>query len=289
MGAAWQSKLAAGETLLIDGGTGTELRRRGVRLDAVAWSGMASLTHYDLLRQIHADYIGAGAEVITTNTFGTSRFVLAAAGHDADFVAINRRAVQAAREARDACGRDVAIAGSLSCLPPRFDLRAYPSQAEERAAYRELTELLAAAGVDLIALEMLQDSRHAALACEAAAATGLPFWLGLSCRSGLDGRLVGYDLEAEDFLGTAQTLLAYRPSVVAVMHSPIDATRDALTALGTMTQTRLGAYPEWPIDSAASEFARAAAELGQLGAQVIGGCCGTRPEDIRAAGASLCG
>ena len=286
MGAPWQSKLAAGETLLIDGGTGTELRRRGMRLDAAAWSGIASLTHYDLLREIHADYIGAGAEVITTNTFGTNRFVLAAAGHDADFVAINRRAVQAAREARDACGRDVAIAGSLSCLPPRFDANAYPSQAEERAAYRELAELLAAAGVDLIALEMLQDTRHAALACEAATATGLPFWLGLSCRSGSDGSLVGYDLAAEDFMVTAQTLLAYRPSVVTVMHSPLDATRDALIALAGMSTTTLGAYPEWSDDSPA-QFARTVADLRQIGARVIGGCCGTRPENIRALEESL--
>jgi S-methylmethionine-dependent homocysteine/selenocysteine methylase len=286
MGAPWQSKLAAGETLLIDGGTGTELRRRGMRLDAAAWSGIASLTNYDLLREIHADYIGAGAEVITTNTFGTNRFVLAAAGHDADFVVINRRAVQAAREARDACGRDVAIAGSLSCLPPRFDASAYPSQAEERAAYRELAELLATAGVDLIALEMLQDTRHAALACEAAAATGLPFWLGLSCRRGPDGRLVGYDLESEDFAVTAPALLAYRPSVVTVMHSPIDATRDALTALAGMSTTTLGAYPEWSDDTPA-QFARTVADLKQIGAQVIGGCCGTRPEHIRALEESL--
>ena len=281
MSTAWQSKLAAGETLLIDGGTGTELRRRGMRLDAGAWSGLAALTHFDLLREIHADYIRAGAEVIATNTFGTSRFVLAAAGHDNDFAAINRLAVQAAREARDACGRDVAIAGSLSCLPPRFDVDAYPSEAEERAAYRELAQLLAAAGVDLIALEMLQDRRHAALACEAVAATGLPFWLGLSCRNAPDGRLVGYDLEDEDFAATARTLLAYRPNVVNVMHSPIDATRRALTALAALSPPTLGAYPEWSSDDTPAQFARVATELRQLGAQVIGGCCGTRPEHIR--------
>jgi homocysteine S-methyltransferase len=288
MGTAWQKKLAAGETLLIDGGTGSELGRRGMRLDARTWSGLASLTHYDLLREIHADYIHAGAEVITTNTFATSRFVLAAAGRDADFATVNRRAVQAAREARDACGRDVAIAGSMSCLPPGFDVRAYPRESEERAAYRELAELLAGAGVDLIALEMLQDTRHAALVCEAAAATGLPFWLGLSCRQAADGRLVGYDLADEDFAATARALLGYGPSVVAVMHSPIDATCAALTALATLSQTPLGAYPERPsTDDDSAEFGRVATELGRLGARVIGGCCGTRPEHIRAARAEL--
>ena len=114
---------------MLDGGTGSELRRRGVRLDEAAWSGLASLTHYDVLREVHADYIAAGADVITTNTFGTTRFVLEAAGYGERFATINRRAVDAAREARDASGRDVAIAGSMSCLPPRFDVRAYPDEA----------------------------------------------------------------------------------------------------------------------------------------------------------------
>jgi S-methylmethionine-dependent homocysteine/selenocysteine methylase len=161
MKAGWQRALDDGHTLLIDGGTGTELRRRGVRLDAAAWSGLAPLTHYDLLRESHADYIEAGAAVITTNTFGTSRFVLAAAGHEEQFAAINRRAVDAARAARDASGRDVVIAGSMSCLPPHFDAHAYPDAMAESAAYRELADTLAAAGVDVLLLEMMQETRHA--------------------------------------------------------------------------------------------------------------------------------
>src|SRR5512139_4059896 len=119
MNVPWADSLRGGRTLLLDGGTGTELRRRGAALDATAWTGLAPLTHYDLLRAIHADYIAAGADVVTTNTFGTARFVLEAAGHGADYAAINRRAVAAAREARDAAGRAVAVAGSISCLPPR--------------------------------------------------------------------------------------------------------------------------------------------------------------------------
>jgi len=76
--------LARGGTLVLDGGTGSELRRRGMALEGTDWSALAPLTHYDLLRAIHADYIDAGADVITTNTFATTRFVLEAAGHAAD-------------------------------------------------------------------------------------------------------------------------------------------------------------------------------------------------------------
>ena len=95
------TKLARGGTLLLDGGTGTELRRRGMALSGAAWSALASLTHYELLRTIHSDYIAAGADVITTNTFATTRFVLEAAGHRDEFALINARAVAAARDARE--------------------------------------------------------------------------------------------------------------------------------------------------------------------------------------------
>ena len=189
----WCQKLERGGVLVLDGGTGTELRRRGMALGAAAWSALASLTHFDLLRTIHADYIAAGADVITTNTFATTRFVLEAAGHRDDFTRINARAVAAAREARDMSGREVAIAGSISCLPPRFDAHAYPDESTERSAYLELAETLAEAGVDLLVLEMMQETRHAPLACAAARAVGLPIWLGVSCRLGAGGTLVGFD------------------------------------------------------------------------------------------------
>ena len=99
--------------------------------------------------------------------------MLEAAGHRDDFTLINARAVAAAREARDMSGREVAIAGSISCLPPRFDVHAYPDESTERSAYLELAETLAEAGVDLLVLEMLQETRHAPLACAAARAVGL--------------------------------------------------------------------------------------------------------------------
>src|SRR5690606_15630774 len=98
------------------------------------------------------------------------------------FEAANRAAVEAARRAIERVGQPAAIAGSISCLPPGFDVAAYPSPHEERAAYAELAERLVALGVDLLVLEMMEDTEHAARACEAARAAGVPFWLGVSAR-----------------------------------------------------------------------------------------------------------
>lgn len=288
MGAAWRQILASGGTLLLDGGTGTELRRRGMVLNDAAWSGLASLTHYDLLVAIHADYVAAGADVVTANTFATTRFVLDAAGHGNEFAAINARAVAAVREARDRSGRTVAIAGSLSCLPPCFDAHAYPNERTESAAYLELAETLAEAGVDLLILEMMQETRHAPLACAAARAVGLPWWLGVSCRPGAGGELVGFDFPLVPLATCLDALLPLEPAAIAVMHSPLTAVVPALTAMRTRWDGPLGAYPEIGDGRgptlASGDLVAEAREWLAAGARIVGGCCGTTAEHIRALG-----
>jgi homocysteine S-methyltransferase len=288
----WQRRLAEGGTLVLDGGTGTELRRRGIVLDGATWSALAAVTHYDLLRAVHADYIEAGADIITTNTFATTRFVLEAAGHGAQFAAINARAVAAAREAHDASGRDVAIAGSISCLPPRFDVHAYPTERAEAAAYRELAETLAESGVDFLALEMMQETRHAPLACEAARSVGLPFWIGVSCRAGAGGTLVGFDFPLVPLTSCLDVLLPFDPALVAVMHTPIATIEAALRTIRAQWSGPLGAYPEIGDGTAPSlvtptELALHAKRWRDGGAHAIGGCCGTTPDHIRATVAAV--
>lgn len=289
----WQTVLARGGTLVLDGGTGSELRRRGVPLDPVVWSALAPLTHYDLLRTIHADYIAAGADVVTTSTFATTRFVLEAAGHGDEFANINAHAVAAAREARAASSRDVAIAGSISCLPPAFDVHAYPDERSESAAYRELAETLADAGADLLLLEMMQETRHAPLAFAAARTVGLPVWLGVSCRVGAASALVGFDFPLVPLSATLDALLPFAPDAIVVMHSPIAAIAPALQAIRARSSAPLGAYPEIGDGSEAAD-AVTPADLAvqarawiEAGARIVGGCCGTQPAHIRALAASL--
>jgi S-methylmethionine-dependent homocysteine/selenocysteine methylase len=291
MSTAWIEKLAAGHIVLIDGGTGSELRRRGAPISAAAWSAPATETHGELLEGVHADYIRAGADVITTNTFASARFVLEAAGVGDRFEAINARAVEAALRARDRAGRDLAVAGSISCLPPRFDTSAYPDLAAEEAAYRELATLLARCGVDLIVLEMMQETRHAPLACAAAADTGLPVWLGVSCRRAERGSgLVAYDLPAVRFADVLDALLPYEPAVVNVMHTPPDDVGAALAEIARHWSGPTGAYPELlrcadATGGAALTPAELSARAGDwigAGVQVLGGCCGARPAHIRA-------
>ena len=92
-------RLDAGEIVVLDGGTGTELQRRGAQMDPSAWCGPASLNNSELLTQVHLDYIDAGADVITANTFASSRLMLTPAGFADRVEEINRIAVEAALRA----------------------------------------------------------------------------------------------------------------------------------------------------------------------------------------------
>jgi S-methylmethionine-dependent homocysteine/selenocysteine methylase len=196
-------------------------------------------------------------------------------------------------EARERSGRNVAIAGSVSCLPPRFDARAYPAAADEAAAYLELAELLAGAGVDLLALEMLEDVEHAARACEAARSTGLPLWLGVSCRIRGDGTLTAFDFADRPLADVLDAILPFLPDAVAVMHSPPEAIVPALREVRARFDGALGAYPE--LDSSAThgqpfrpaELAALVPGWLRAGARIVGGCCGATPEHIRAVRAAL--
>lgn len=292
---------ASRELLLIDGGTGSELRRRGLPLSAHCWSAVTDSGHARLLRSIHADFIAAGANVVTANTFSTSRFVLDAAGLGDRCIEINRLAITAARLAADAASERVLVAASLSCMPPGFDTRAYPEPAAELAAYRELCTCFVDEGVELILLEMMQHPSHAARACEAAAASGLPFWAGVSCRwsdaavpGGERRRLTAFDDPNRNPASVIDAIVPFRPSGISIMHTPVDAMDAALAALRERWGGPTGAYAEIPYDEdpevpsaeriGPDAYADAARGWLRFGLGLLGGCCGTTPAHIRALG-----
>jgi S-methylmethionine-dependent homocysteine/selenocysteine methylase len=290
-----EERLARKEVIILDGGTGTELERRGVPMDEVAWSGAAIGAHGDVLRQIHADYIAAGAEIVITNTFATTRYMLEAAGLGERVREVNQQAVRLAREARDqaAGDREVWIAGSISPMAPGADRDRRPDVGTAGASFREQAEILAGAGVDLIILEMMRDVDYAAAAVDAAVATGLPVWVGFSCAPSATHGIVMVPGIADDlpFADVIGPVMAHGGSLVAVMHTQVEDAGPALEIARRHWRGPLGAYPHsggfvmphWQFDEVISpEAYLAEAERWVAGGvQVVGGCCGIGPEHIR--------
>lgn len=291
-----QMRLDAGDVLILDGAIGTELQRRGAAMDGMAWCAVATKTSPEILRGLHEDYIRAGADVITTNSFSSARHVLEPAGLGDEVGAINRRSVEIAREARDAAALGtVWIAGSISCFIAGLDLSLIPSPDAAKANYREQADCLAEGGVDLLLMEMMMDDEHSCYALEAALATGLPVWVGFSCRIADDGETVlmysrrGGDFRFDDVL---PKVMAIGGSAAGVMHSTIADTGPSLDVLKAHWSGPAMAYPEsgeeftmpiWNFGDIASpdDFAATMATWVDKGVQIIGGCCGLGPDHIR--------
>ena len=286
------AKLTAGEILIIDGAMGTELEARGVPMHAKAWSAAAIKTHPDVVRETHADYIRAGARVIISNTFATGRHMLEPADLGDEVANINRSAVELAKEARDLAAEEpVAIAGSICDWVYTDSKWCEPHHLS--ASLREQAELLAEAGVDLIALEMCQTEVGSPLAVEAALGTGLPTWLGLSCKSHPDtGQLVTFDKPNLDFEEWVGKLATYNVSLINVMHSPIEDVAKGLGVVKRHWSGPIGAYPEsgyfimpnWQFVDVVDpeDLVREAQPWVSDGVQLLGGCCGLGPQHVSA-------
>jgi homocysteine S-methyltransferase len=278
-------RFASGDVVLLDGATGTELERRGFALEAAGWSARAIEAAPDLLRSIHADYVDAGAEIITANTFRLHPRNLASWGREDDAENLVKRAVNLAREA--AANRAL-VAASMAPIGDCYSPEQVPSSTDLEAEHTELAVLLANAGVDVILVETMVSSREAVAAAKAAAGTGCPFVVSFVC--GPEARLLSGTSLAE---AVAQ-IRPLNPAAVCVNCLSVSHVAAALEALQSACGQRpIGVYANtgergsdgvWRVTNAAEPavYAVSAQSWKRFGARLIGGCCGTTPDHIRA-------
>lgn len=286
---------SAREVVLIDGGTGMELLRRSSNKSPTHWSAEYLVTEPELVRQVHLDYIEAGAKAITINAYSATftRMALVDAAHRVP--QLQRLACELALAARDAAGArgaDVCIAG---CIPPlngtyRPDrVRDHATNADEYARLAELQ----APHVDFFLCETMSTAQEAHAAAAAAAAFGKPVWVAYT----LQDR--GPLLRSGETVGAAAAALAGLP-VQAVLANccPPESISQALPALlgtGLPTGGYANGFVEIPqtflpgrtreqlssredLDPAA--YARCALGWAEAGARIVGGCCEVGPAHI---------
>ena len=297
-----EQRLRDDRVVLLDGGVSTEIQRRGATMDSNVWSGLTTKTHPDAVRQVHEDYIRAGAEVITANTYSTARHVLESImlGHESKL--INFRSVQLAMEARDAAATgEVWIAGSMSSMPPLTSDQEVALDRHAEASYQEQAEVLAESGVDLIIAEMLRDVENATMVVKAAVSTGLPVWAGFSTMTDEDsGNVRGLRWKnadgvqaSRDFGEIVDAIAPLGIQAAGIMHTRIGDIEPALAVLDShwdgarLAYAETGGFvpPDWHFEQAcpASEYADTVKGwVARHDLRIVGGCCGTGPEHIRA-------
>ncbi len=281
-------RLTSGLPLLLDGAMGTELQRRGVETRLPLWSVHGLLEQPDLVREIHRDYIRAGAEIITTNTFRSTTRALGKGGLAARARELTRLAVELAHEARDReASHPVWIAGSVAPLEDCYEPRLAPEAETARAEHRQLIRWLKDAGVDLILVETMNTIREAEAALAEAKEAHLPVLVSFACDVG--GRI----LSGEPLTEAVAALSPLRPDAFLINCTSIPHVANGLRSLRAATSKPFGAYANngsadptlgWRFATTLGldEYVMAARQWIEIGARIIGGCCGTTPEHIRA-------
>jgi S-methylmethionine-dependent homocysteine/selenocysteine methylase len=318
-------RIDQGQTIILDGAIGTQLQAMEAPNNPYCWAAMANHTHPYTVRKMHEDYIKAGADIITTNTYSAARHNYEPAGL-ADLVyELNLRAVVLAQEARERTAKKpVYIAGSVSNFGAwteeiydawmrtgrlrgrntDFGMRMQGVMTEQqiRRNLDEQVKILAKAGVDFLIAEATGEFQQRKWVFEAVAASGLPFWAGYKCHwdEKRQAILSGYesDMLLEDEL---EALLPIGGDVVCLFHSDMDDTTRAIPIVKAKWSGPICVYPE----AGRRDYVHALAAPGETnkysveewvqfarnwaaeGVQIIGGCCGMGVEYIEALGKAL--
>ncbi len=291
----FRQRLHTGAPILADGAMGTMLHQESHARPDTCFDAM-NVDDPEVVLAIHKAYLAAGADLIETNTFGANSFKLASAGQGANLEIINRRAVELARLAIAESDRDdIYIAGSVGPLGPGIHPYGRLSQAEAKSAYREQLAVLIKAGVDAIQFETFSEHRELLLAIETL--RQLDPELPLIAQATFYHENVNYAgyppaRVANDLFKAGADVIGVNcgsgPAGIAeVLRQMCYAVPDAI-----FSAMPNAGFPEviggrilYP--ATAEYFADSATTLVNIGATIIGGCCGTHPEHIAAMRAAL--
>ena len=276
-------RLLRSRVLVCDGAMGTMLHSAGVPLDR-SLSGL-NLARPDLVRDLHAAYLAAGADIVQTNTFDANRPRLARAGLQDSVAEINIAGARLAREAVRESGSPALVAGSvgpvMSAAAPRI-----PHQDREPILREQIAIL--ASWVDLIILETFGDTESLAQAASVALAEcDLPVIAQLTF--GDDGRTLGGEeprVAAAALAALNVTAIGANCTVGPTVLADVVAELAAGAALPVSVQPnagvprRLGRQLRYARNT--GYFAQASRGFVASGATLVGGCCGTTPAHIRA-------
>lgn len=272
--------------VVADGAMGTELYARGVPFEDCF--DAQNLDRPEIVEGIHRDYIRAGAQLIETNTFGANRARLSHFGLEHRVVEINRKGARLARSAREVCGEPVFVAGSIG--PTGRAQEPYGSMRSDEAfdIFSEQLAGLLEGGVDLLILETFSDLteiqaaiRAAREACDLPVIAQMTFAEDLRTPRGHSPEQVadvladaGVDVIGANCSVGSNGLLAVTERLAATKRAAVSAMPNAGWPAQVGNRVIYLSSPEYM-----AEYGRRMAEVG---ASVVGGCCGTTPLHVTA-------
>lgn len=289
-----KEKLDKREIILLSGAMGTEILRRGISTKMPLWSTEALLINPAITEQIHTDYINAGAEVITTNTFRTQCRTLAKAGKTSKARDLTILACKLAKNAVKKTGKDILIAGSVAPLEDCYSPGLTPPDDQLRTEHLEHAQNLKDGGVDFLLIETMITLRETLAAISAAKNIGLPFAVSFCCNDKFQ-LLSGEGLEV-----VTKVVEKFDPIFISINCINQDVVDQTIKKLKQVTKYPLGVYAQgdgipdddqgWKFSedkNSIEKYVENAHKWIEHGIQIIGGCCGTTPEYIKALAVSI--
>ena len=280
--------------IILDGGMGQELINRNASAQGVLWSARALFDHPETVQAVHEDYIRAGADIITTNSYACIRNNFEPEGLLDRLGEMNRLSAELAQRARDSVGKPVKIAGSMGPQRGSYRPDLVGSYQETEALYREQAEFLAP-HVDLFICETLSCIVEARAAVIAATATGKPVWLSWSLEDSGDMRLrsgetiheAWKDIASSDISAVLlncsppEAISRVLPELISICDLPTGAYANAFTPIPRMWDFHGDeSIPPSRTDVTPEAYADHATDWLSAGARIIGGCCEVGPAHI---------
>ena len=291
-------KLNNGKLVILDGAMGSELEKSGAKMDKNLWCGTCSVEFPELVTKVHEDYIKAGADVITTNTYACTPISMKNYGLEKSIEEFNQKSVQVAKKAIKNSKKDIALAGSVSASGSFYKLGIKAMI----PGFKEQIKILKEEGVDLIILEAMSSQADIVQAMiECSYKINIPVWLSISCviDDKTNNVMLGYNDTVdsppevyENFEISQNRFSKLHKGPILIAHSDNEVTGKALDIAKENLNGILGVYPNtgyyekphWKFadDITPNDYLEYAKSWLKNGAQIIGGCCGLGVEEIKA-------
>ena len=275
--------------LILDGAMGTELMRRGIELPLPLWSSMTNIEENETVVKIHNEYIEAGSNIITTNTFRTTPRTFKKAGYsDLDSIRLSKlsfnMAVKAANIARN--DKNILIAGSIAPLEDCYVPSDFPGKEIAKIEFEFITKMVSNSDVNIMLFETMGNYKEIETILEVSKNIKMKKWLSIILK---DRNHLLDNTKIEKVVKLASSA---RIDMLLINCTSTKIITSALPSLMKLWKGRWGVYPnagesmpskEGVFTSVISDnkFSKEISHYASLGASLVGSCCGSTPDTVR--------
>ena len=287
---------------LLDGAMGTQIRARGYDVPShhsSIWSAQALMDNPDIIKEIHKDYISAGAEIVTTNNYAVTHNLLERENIGHRLEELTSLSIDIAKEAKKESGKNIKIAASLPPLDTSYRPDLVGDSESIKKKYKEIVDIVKHR-VDLIIIETMSSSSEAFGALEACDDVDIEVWLGYT----LQGIRANTLPSGENLMDAINKVKHFDIGAYIVNCGSANITTEAIKLISKEIDKPYGGYAnsvnvnlitdgDEEVDNAenlqvenqqlinAIDYSNAAKDWIDNGATIVGGCCGTSPEHIK--------